>query len=219
MTEDKDEFGPYQCEGLDRENIDDENVLKAMSRVPRHKFVPQEHEKFAYQDGALPIGSEQTISQPYIVALMTQEAEIKKGAKVLEIGTGSGYQAAVLSELGAKVFSIEIIPELLETANKTLRELNYENVVSVLGDGSEGLPSEAPFDAIIVTAASEEPPPRLLSQLKVGGRMIIPVKSEEGEGENLLRIIKTKEDDFEVDSLGLVKFVPLTHPKEPKLIH
>jgi protein-L-isoaspartate(D-aspartate) O-methyltransferase len=155
--------------------ISNERVLEAMRAVPRHLFVPEIMRADAYRDGPLPIGSGQTISQPYIVAAMTELVDPKAGDRVLEIGTGSGYQAAVLSGLVEKVYSIEILPELAERARRALAALGYENVVVVTGDGYKGLPEEAPFDGIVVTAAPKEVPKPLLEQLRVGGRLVIPV--------------------------------------------
>lgn len=156
-------------------DITDSGVLKAMSTVPRQLFVPLSVRSLCYQDSALPIGYEQTISQPYVVALMTQLLSVKPGDKVLEVGTGSGYQAAVLAEMGAEVFTIEIIPELGVRAEKLLHELGYDKVAVKIGDGYLGWPEKSPFDAIIVTCAPAAIPEPLKSQLKEGGRMVIPV--------------------------------------------
>lgn len=202
-------IGQYLSNGLNRPGFRSEEVRQALSRVPRHKFIPEDMIEFAYDDSALPIGYGQTISQPYIVALMTQEAAVEKGAKVLEVGTGSGYQAAVLAELGAKVFSIEIVPELARRAEDTLKELGYGNVVVLQGDGWSGLEEEAPFDAILVTASSPGFPPRLLSQLGEEGRMIIPIEREDGSGETLM-LVEREGEGVTTRNLGRVKFVPLT---------
>ena len=150
-------------------------VLDAMRNIPRHLFVPQDMQSYAYEDTPLPIGLEQTISQPYIVAFMTESLRPTSGMKILEIGTGSGYQAAVLAYLGCNVYTIELLPELAERAEKILNELNYSNVTVRCGNGYDGWHEEAPFDAIIVTAAPETIPEKLIEQLKDGGKMIIPV--------------------------------------------
>ncbi len=208
-------LGPYVSLGLNRITLKNQEVLDAMSRVPRHEFVPKEISDHAYEDRALPIGSGQTISQPFIVALMTQEARVTKGAKVLEIGTGSGFQSAVLAELGAHVFSIEIVPELAERARENLDRTGYKTVQVRTGDGWQGWQEEAPFDAILITAAAPTPPAKLLSQLANRGRMVIPIEQEEHEGE-VLMWIERDGDDFVTNSLGPVKFVPLTgEAREP----
>ncbi|MFC1554707.1 protein-L-isoaspartate(D-aspartate) O-methyltransferase [candidate division KSB1 bacterium] len=186
--------------------VKDELVLKAMNKVPRHKFVPVNYELMAYMDSALPIGLEQTISQPYIVAYMTEMLQLKGEEKVLEIGTGSGYQAAVLAEIVDEIYTIEIIEKLGERAEKILKDLNYDNVHTLIGDGYDGWPSEAPFDAVIVTAAPERIPEPLVEQLKPGGRMIIPVGSIY---QNLMLIEKT-EDGVIQSTLIPVTFVPMT---------
>lgn len=200
---------PYVCDGLDRPDLHSKAVLEAMARVPRHKFVPQDMREYAYDDNALSVGYGQTISQPYIVALMTQEADITPGEKVLEIGTGSGYQAAVLAELGAKVFTIEIVPELAARAQETLKELGYKDINVRQGDGFKGWKEEAPFDAILVTAASPGYPPALLEQLADHGRMIIPVERKHFLSEDLM-MVERKGDEYISTDLGGVKFVPLT---------
>lgn len=160
---------------LEARGIRDERVLAAMRRVPRHEFVPGHLRASAYEDCPLPIGHGQTISQPYIVAFMTEQLALKPTDRVLEIGTGSGYQAAVLAELVAEVYTIEIIQPLAEQARATLSRLGYTNVMIRVGDGHKGWPEKAPFDAIIVTCAPEDVPQALVDQLKDGGRMIIPV--------------------------------------------
>jgi len=189
--------------------IKDPQVLHAMNRVPRHFFVPENLQTRAYEDTPLPIGWQQTISQPYIVALMSESLEVKKGEKVLEIGTGSGFQAAVLSELGARVYTVELIPELAARAGETLKKLGYDNIDIYTADGSLGLPDLAPFDAIIVTAAADKVPHPLLEQLKTGGRMLIPV-GREGETQELWKIVKTAHG-YHRESLGAVIFVPLVN--------
>ena len=152
--------------------VSDQRVLDALRRVPRHEFVPEPYTASAYEDSPLPIGLNQTISQPYIVGYMTDELQVGPKSKVLEIGTGSGYQAAILAELADQVFTIEIVPELAKRATATLQRLCYRNVNVMAGDGYRGWPSEAPFDRIIVTAAPDHIPQPLVDQLAVGGRMI-----------------------------------------------
>jgi protein-L-isoaspartate(D-aspartate) O-methyltransferase len=164
---------PKSLPGL--QNIKDERVLAAMLKIDRSHFVPDDMVQYAYEDRALPIGHGQSISQPYIVALMTQLLELQGTENVLEIGTGSGYQAAILGELAKEVYSIEIIPELAEAAKRRLEELGYKNVYVRLGDGYQGWPEMAPFDAIIVTCSPDHIPQPLIDQLKEGGRLVIPV--------------------------------------------
>jgi protein-L-isoaspartate(D-aspartate) O-methyltransferase len=192
-------------------DIRDEAVLGALAKVARHRFVPARLAEQAYNDNPLPIGHGQTISQPYIVAYMTQAAEIAQGEKVLEIGTGSGYQAAVLGELAREVYSIEIIPELAESARKVLNELGYKNVQVKTGNGYLGWPEHAPFDAIIVTAAPEEIPKPLLEQLALNGKLVIPV----GDWYQEMTIVtKTKDGVVERRTIP-VRFVPMTgKPKQ-----
>ncbi len=193
-------------EQLRQRNIRDERVLQAMVTVPRHLFVPPAWRSQAYNDGPLPIGEEQTISQPYIVALMTESLRLKGTETVLEIGTGSGYQAAVLSVLAKKVYSVEIIPQLAETARERLTSLGYNNVTVIVGDGNLGWQAGSPYDAIIVTAAAPEIPPVLIEQLAEDGRMVLPV--EVGEEQHLLRLQK-REGRIIREDLGPVRFVPL----------
>lgn len=191
---------------LRKRGIADEKVLAAMAHVPRHRFVGEASRWASYEDEPLPIGSGQTISQPYMVARMTELAQVDGESRVLEVGTGSGYQAAVLAEMAGKVWSIERHPELAERARETLVELGYSNVHVVVGDGSLGLPEEAPFDGIVVTAAAPEVPAALLEQLADGGRLIIPVGGSFGQR---LRVIRRRGPDFaETDVLGC-RFVPL----------
>ena len=193
-------------EQLEARDIHDTSVLKAMRKVPRHEFIPDEHHRFAYQDAPVPIGERQTISQPYIVALMTQLADIKRGDRVLEIGTGSGYQAAVLAELTHEVYTIEILPSLASRAEATLKRLGYHRVHVRVGDGYEGWAEAAPFDAILVTAAARKVPQPLLSQLKVGGRLIIPVgRSSDQE----LKVITKLPTGFQEARVIPVRFVPM----------
>lgn len=185
----------------------DARVLEAMRKVPRHRFMPESQRAHAYDDRPLPIAQGQTISQPYIVALMSELADVKPGDTVLEVGTGSGYQAAVLAEMGVKVFSIEIIEPLAKQATATLSELGYGNKVEVRhGDGYAGWPERAPFDAVIVTAAPPKIPKPLKQQLKVGGRLVIPVGKHY---QSLIRVTRTK-DGFREESVIPVRFVPMT---------
>jgi protein-L-isoaspartate(D-aspartate) O-methyltransferase len=199
------------AEQLKGRDITDPRVLAAMGKVPRHRFVPDDLAPQAYNDHPLPIGSGQTISQPYIVALMTQWAEVKPGDKVLEVGTGSGYQAAVLAELTDQVWSIELKPELAEAAEKRLQALGYGRIHLRCGDGYQGWPEEAPFDAILVTATAPEVPPALQKQLKEGGRLVIPVGYPESI-QQLLLLRKVNGELRKEKSLP-VRFVPLVKPK------
>jgi len=189
--------------------VDDERLLEAMREVPRHEFVPEAAERSAYADRPLPIGHGQTISQPYIVAFMTEQLQVEPGERVLEVGTGSGYQAAVLAAMGVEVVSIEIIPELARSAAERLERLGFGNVTVAAGDGYFGMPDYAPFDGIIVTAAADHVPPPLLEQLKPGRRMIIPV-GRSGWKQNLLRVEKEPDGSTRSRNLMAVRFVPLT---------
>jgi protein-L-isoaspartate(D-aspartate) O-methyltransferase len=186
--------------------IRDGSVLKAMGRVPRHLFVPEPLRDRAYADHPLPIGHGQTISQPAIVAYMTEAARVSKKDKVLEVGTGSGYQAAVLGELAREVYTIEIIPELAERSRRLLEELGYRNVSVRAGNGYLGWPEQAPFDAVVVTAAPEEVPQALIEQLAVGGRMVIPVGTGNQE---MVIITKTRKGITQRRTIP-VRFVPMT---------
>ena len=188
-------------------------VLSALERVPRHHFVPPALRGFAYHNRPLPIGEEQTISQPFIVALMSHLARVERGARVLEVGTGSGYQAAVLAELGARVYSIEIIPTLARQAADTLRRLGYTAIILRSGDGYNGWPDAAPFDAIVVTAAAPHLPQPLMDQLKPGGTMVIPVDHNAG-GQQLLVLVKNADGEVRTQSVLPVLFVPLTRADE-----
>ena len=190
-------------------DIADEKVLAVMEKVPRHEFVPEEYLNQAYEDHPLPIGYGQTISQPYIVALMTDLLGVGPAATVLEVGTGSGYQAAVLSGLVASVSTIEIVPQLGERAREVLQRLGYDNVEVRIGDGYYGWEERAPFDAIIVTAASSHVPPPLIRQLKPGGRMLSPVGSRFMVQE-LLLVEKTAAGEVSTRQILPVTFVPLT---------
>ncbi|MBM4257306.1 MAG: protein-L-isoaspartate(D-aspartate) O-methyltransferase [Deltaproteobacteria bacterium] len=193
-------------EQLRRRDVRDERVLQAMATVPRHLFVPTVLQSQAYDDGPLPIGQEQTISQPYIVAVMTESLRLKGVETVLEIGTGSGYQAAILSLLVKQVYSVEIIPQLAETARQRLASLGYKNVEVIVGDGNKGWPLKSPYEAIIVTAAAPQIPPALLDQLAEGGRMVLPVEVDNEQ--HLLRLQKV-DGKIVRENLGPVRFVPL----------
>lgn len=193
--------------------ITDEAVIEVMGLVPRHEFVPEEYVSLAYANHPLPIGYGQTISQPYIVALMTQSAGLSEGDQVLEIGTGSGYQAAVLAELVDHVYSVEIIEPLAERAEAVLQRLGYDNVTVRHGDGYFGWEEHAPFDAIVVTAAPDHIPQPLVDQLKIGGRMIIPV-GPVGGFQTLWLVTRTGEDEVQTRNLGGVRFVPLTRQEQ-----
>jgi protein-L-isoaspartate(D-aspartate) O-methyltransferase len=187
--------------------VSDPRVLAAMGQVPRHLFVPEDLRDRAYSDKPLPIGSGQTISQPYIVGLMTELLGLKPGSKVLEIGTGSGYQSAVLSRLAAQVYTIEILPELGEQASRILDRLGYDNVHVRIGDGYKGWPGKAPFDAIVVTAAPPYVPQPLLDQLAVGGRLVLPVGDL---WQDLTVYTRHKDGSFEKKNVLPVRFVPMT---------
>jgi protein-L-isoaspartate(D-aspartate) O-methyltransferase len=199
---------------LQRRDITDPRVLVAMGKVPRHRFVPEALASYAYGDHPLPIGEGQTISQPYIVALMTQWAEVAPGDKVLEVGTGSGYQAAVLAELTRQVFSIELRPQLARQAAARLKDLGYTQVRVTSGDGYQGWPAAAPFDAILVTAAAPRVPPALEAQLKEGGRLVIPLGPAHGV-QTLVRWRKTQGKLVKEATLP-VRFVTLVQPPEKK---
>jgi protein-L-isoaspartate(D-aspartate) O-methyltransferase len=187
-------------------------VMEAMAEVPRHEFVPGHEQVYAYANGPLPIGHGQTISQPYIVALMTDLLECAPDARVLEIGTGSGYQAAVLSRVVAKVYSVEIIPELAQQASERLTRLGYGNVECRRSDGYDGWPEQAPFDGILVTAAAPSVPPPLIEQLAGGARLVIPVGSQYGHQE--LKVVEKRGDgSVQTTDVLSVAFVPLTRAR------
>ncbi|HEV7668871.1 MAG TPA: protein-L-isoaspartate(D-aspartate) O-methyltransferase [Thermoanaerobaculia bacterium] len=191
--------------------VRDPRVLAAMREVPRHRFVPEPLRASAYEDGPLPIGEGQTISQPYVVAAMCEHLALKASDRVLEIGTGSGYHAAVLSRLASQIFSIEIVPPLAERARHTLSDLGYDNVKVRTGDGYRGWPEEAPFDAVILTAAPPEIPEPLVAQLKPGGRMVLPVGV--GDDQQLVVLKKTAQG-LEKSVAFPVRFVPMTGEAE-----
>ena len=190
---------------IERRGVSDPRVLAAMRSVKRHLFVPPALVSIAYQDGPLPIGHGQTISQPYIVAYMTEALRLGPTDKVFEVGTGSGYQAAVLAEIVDQVYTVEILEALAESAKKRLAELGYDNVHVKYGDGYQGWPEFAPFDAIIVTAAPDHIPEKLIEQLKVGGRMILPVGTYYQE----LKLVTKTEGGFHEQRLIPVRFVPM----------
>jgi protein-L-isoaspartate(D-aspartate) O-methyltransferase len=190
--------------------IQDKNVLKAIAIIPRHLFMDSGFMDFAYQDKAFPIAAEQTISQPYTVAFQSELLEIKLGDKILEIGTGSGYQTAVLIEMGAKVYTVERQKELFKKTKLFLPRLNYKPKKNVFGDGYKGMPEDAPFDGIIVTAGAPFIPKPLLAQLKIGGKLVIPV----GDDVQIMTLIIRKGDkDFEKHELGKFRFVPMLGDK------
>lgn len=193
---------------IESRGIKDVHVLEAMKKVPRHVFVPENMRKFAYNDEPLPIGMGQTISQPYIVAYMTEVLELSSEGKVLEVGTGSGYQAAILAEIVKEVFTVEIIDELSKNARKTLEAEGYTNIHFRVGDGAAGWEENAPYDAIMVTAAPPDVPKALQDQLTVGGRMIVPV----GDAFQELVLIVKEKRKFRKKTLLPVRFVPLVKP-------
>ncbi|MBI3362295.1 MAG: protein-L-isoaspartate(D-aspartate) O-methyltransferase [Chloroflexi bacterium] len=193
-------------EQLNGRDIVDPRVLAAMREVPRHLFVPDDLRHLAYRDGPLPIGHDQTISQPYIVALMTQLLQLVGTETVLEVGTGSGYQTAVLAWLARRVFSLEVKAELAQQASERLSELGRDNVEIHVGDGSQGLPDQAPFEAVIVTAAAPSAPPPLTAQLAPGGRMVIPIGGRDSQ--YLERWIR-RGDAWHIERVSPVMFVPL----------
>lgn len=193
-----------QLKGRD---IRDENVLRAMAEIDREDFVPDEMKEYAYEDGPLPIGRKQTISQPYIVAYMAQHLDLRADHKVLEVGTGCGYNAAVISRIVSHVYSMEIIEWLAELAKKNLKKAHIENVTAAFGDAYQGWPEHAPFDRIVLTAAAPYLPEPLKEQLKVGGKMLAPL--QDGY-QKLILLEKTAEDRFRTKDLIPVRFVPMT---------
>jgi protein-L-isoaspartate(D-aspartate) O-methyltransferase len=196
---------------LSTRDIKDPRVLDAMKRVPRHEFVPEPLRGSAYADSPLPICHDQTISQPYIVAYMSEALELQPSHRVLEIGTGSGYQAAILGELAKEVYTIEIVAPLADRARATLKQLGYANVHVRTGNGYLGWPEQAPFDRVMVTAAPDTIPPALIEQLKVGGLMAIPV----GVGDQELRILRRTDTGLETLRTLPVRFVPMTGKPKP----
>lgn len=197
-------------ETVKKKGITNEMVLKAIGAIPRHLFMDSSFEDHAYQDKAFPIAADQTISQPYTVAFQTELLQIKKGDKVLEVGTGSGYQAAVLCELGAKVYTIERQQELYKKTKRFLDKLGYRLKYASFGDGYKGLPQYAPFDKIIVTAGAPYVPNALLAQLKIGGRLVIPVGKD---SQTMTLFIRQSEKEFEKEEMGEFRFVPLLKDK------
>lgn len=195
---------------IKEKGISDENVLKAIGKIPRHFFMDSSFLEIAYQDKAFPIGAGQTISQPYTVAFQTQLLQIEKGDKVLEIGTGSGYQACVLLELGAKVFTIERQKALYDKTKPFLLSIGYQPKM-FFGDGYKGLPTYAPFDKIIITAAAPFIPEELIKQLKIGGLMVVPVN--EGDAQIMTLITKISESEIKTEQFGYFRFVPLLNDK------
>lgn len=202
-------------EQLQARGIKDERVLEAMRRVPRHKFVSVRLQRFAYADTPLPIGWKQTISQPFIAGLMTELLGLKGQERVLEIGTGSGYQTAILAELAKEVYTIEILKPLAMRAQRRLERLGYRNIHVKWGDGFQGWPQYAPFDAIIVTCAPKEVPPKLIEQLSEGGRLVIPVEQWWRKAQELKLIIKDK-GEIRVENIAPVSFVPMIHADEAR---
>jgi protein-L-isoaspartate(D-aspartate) O-methyltransferase len=190
--------------------VKDPRVLAAMEKVPRHQFVPEDLESRAYEDNPLPIGEGQTISQPYIVAFMTEKMNLEGDEKVLEIGTGSGYQAAILGQLAREVYTIEIVPSLGRSAREKLEKMGYDNIHVRIGDGYKGWPEAAPFDAIMLTAAPDHVPQPLVDQLAENGRMILPV----GDAFQNLRIIRKKKGKVHSQDVMAVRFVPMTGEAE-----
>ena len=197
---------------IEARGVKDKLVLDAMRKVPRHLFVAEGLKDVAYTDGPLPIGEEQTISQPYIVALMTELLDLKGGERVLEIGTGSGYQAAILAEIDKEVYTIEIICSLAEVAETRLKEMKYKNITVRCADGYQGWEEYAPFDGVIVTAAPDHIPQPLVDQLKMGGRLVIPV----GELFQELMVVTKTEKGMKKDMIIPVRFVPMTGEAEGK---
>jgi len=205
LSEDRERMVATQIEAR---GITDPLVLDAMRAVPRERFVPASMARFAYDDGPLPIGKGQTISQPYIVAVMTAAVRIKPGERVLEIGTGSGYGAAVLARIAGEVYTVERVEALAETARRRLATLGYDNVHVLEGDGTLGWPEHAPYEAILVTAGGPRVPKALLHQMAVGGRLIMPVGTDL-HGQRLVRVTRTDSHEYDHENLEAVAFVPL----------
>jgi protein-L-isoaspartate(D-aspartate) O-methyltransferase len=206
-------------QALRRQGISDARVLEAIGRLSRAEFVPESMRREAGLDSALPIGHGQTISQPFVVAVMTQALNPQPGERVLEIGTGSGYQTAVLSQLAGVVYTVEVLPELAGPARERLTRLGFQNVRFQVGDGSAGWPEEAPFDAIMGTAAPERLPPALYQQLRPGGRLVLPVGPRQGAQE-LVRVTRPLQGDVpQVEKLLAVRFVPMTSAPPPSYLH
>jgi protein-L-isoaspartate(D-aspartate) O-methyltransferase len=197
---------------LEQKGITDKNVLAAINKIPRHLFLNSSFEDYAYQDKAFPIGAGQTISQPYTVAFQSQLLEVEKDNKVLEIGTGSGYQTAVLCTMGAKVYSVERQNELFKSTSLLLPKLGIRPKHLSFGDGYKGLPNYAPFDSIIVTAGAPMIPKPLMAQLKIGGRLVIPVGGE-NEAQIMTLLVRKSETQFEKHEFGNFRFVPLLENK------
>jgi protein-L-isoaspartate(D-aspartate) O-methyltransferase len=193
---------------IERRGLVDPAVLAAMREVPREAFVPSRHRKHAYSDGPLPISEGQTISQPYVVALMIAMLKLQPEDRVLEIGTGSGYEAAVLSRIATEVYTVERIADLVSFARENLTEVGYKNVHVMHGDGTLGWPDHAPYEAIIVSAGGPDIPQALKEQLAIGGRLVIPIGSEQ-RAQQLVRLTRQSEEKFKRENLSLVRFVPL----------
>lgn len=199
-------------ESVRDKGIRSEAVLEAMGRVPRHFFLDKAFDEWAYQDTAFPIECDQTISQPYTVAYQTELLDVRPGMKVLEVGTGSGYQACVLAEMGCRVYTIERHEPLYKMTSLLLKEIGYRQVRTFYGDGYQGLPRYAPFDRVLVTAGAPEIPQPLLEQLVIGGKLVIPVG--EGEVQKMILIIRVSEDQYDRKELGDFRFVPLLKGKQ-----
>ncbi len=197
---------------LKDKGISDENVLYAIEHIPRHFFLDSAFDKIAYEDRAFPIGEGQTISQPYTVAYQSQLLQVRRGDKILEIGTGSGYQASVLAEMGAWVYTIERQKKLFDKQKEFIFKKKYPNIKFFYGDGFEGVPAYAPFDKIVITAAAPFIPPKLVEQLKTGGLMVIPVN--EGDLQRMLRITKKEDGSYEEEIFDYFSFVPMLGGKE-----